>query len=92
MAGLAPRVDYLAGFRCPLGGLPAGKPRVLGHGAQIVLSTGRELVYVYDREGRLLTVSAGGRGPGARSGGAAGERRGSGSSRRAGAFEAFVWK
>nr|XP_019591258.1 PREDICTED: Fanconi anemia core complex-associated protein 100 isoform X2 [Rhinolophus sinicus] len=56
MAGLAPRVDYLAGFRCPLGGLPAGKPRVLGHGAQIFLSTGRELVYVYDREGRLLTA------------------------------------
>ncbi|KAM5217070.1 Fanconi anemia core complex-associated protein 100 isoform 1-T2 [Hipposideros larvatus] len=55
MAGLAPRVDYLADF-CPLGGLTAGRPRVLSRGVEIVLSTGRELVYVYDREGRLLTA------------------------------------
>ncbi|XP_057572460.1 Fanconi anemia core complex-associated protein 100 isoform X2 [Hippopotamus amphibius kiboko] len=54
MAGLAPRVEYLAGFSCPLGGLAAGKPRVLCHGAEIFLSTGSELVYVYDREERLL--------------------------------------
>ncbi|KAJ8793079.1 hypothetical protein J1605_003756 [Eschrichtius robustus] len=54
MAGLAPRVEYLAGFCCPLGGLAAGKPRVLCHGAEVFLSTGSELVYVYDREGRLL--------------------------------------
>uniref|UniRef100_A0A8D1NCS8 Fanconi anemia core complex-associated protein 100 n=1 Tax=Sus scrofa TaxID=9823 RepID=A0A8D1NCS8_PIG len=56
MAGLAPRVEYLAGFCCPLGGLAAGKPRVLCHGAEIFLSTGSELVYVYDRDGRLLTA------------------------------------
>uniref|UniRef100_A0A8C3YN97 FA core complex associated protein 100 n=1 Tax=Catagonus wagneri TaxID=51154 RepID=A0A8C3YN97_9CETA len=56
MAGLALRVEYLAGFCCPLGGLAAGKPRVLCHGAEIFLSTGSELVYVYDREGRLLTA------------------------------------
>ncbi|XP_030698990.1 Fanconi anemia core complex-associated protein 100 isoform X1 [Globicephala melas] len=54
MAGLAPRVEYLAGFCCPLGGLAVGKPRVLCHGAEVFLSTGSELVYVYDREGRLL--------------------------------------
>lgn len=57
MAGLAPRVEYLAGFCCPLGGLAAGKPRVLCHGPEVFLSTGSELVYVYDREGRLLIVS-----------------------------------
>ncbi|XP_026339687.2 Fanconi anemia core complex-associated protein 100 isoform X4 [Ursus arctos] len=53
---LAPRVDYLESFRCPLGGLAAGKPRVLCHGAEIFVSTGSELVYVYDQEGRLLTA------------------------------------
>lgn len=68
MDGLAPRVDYLESFRCPLGGLAAGKPRVLCHGAEIFVSTGSELVYVYDQEGRLLTVSAR-RGPGAERGG-----------------------
>ena len=67
MAGFAPRVQYLAGFRCPLGGLAAGKPRVLCRGAEIFVSTGSELVYVYDQEGNLLTVSAG-RGPRAREG------------------------
>ncbi|XP_037013900.2 Fanconi anemia core complex-associated protein 100 isoform X2 [Artibeus jamaicensis] len=56
MAGLAPRVDYLAGFGFPVGGLAAGKPRVLRLGAEILLSTGRELVYVYDSEGRQLTA------------------------------------
>ncbi|XP_029784000.1 Fanconi anemia core complex-associated protein 100 isoform X1 [Suricata suricatta] len=56
MAGFAPRVQYLAGFRCPLGGLAAGKPRVLCHGAEIFVSTGSELVYVYDQDGRLLTA------------------------------------
>ncbi|XP_039082435.1 Fanconi anemia core complex-associated protein 100 [Hyaena hyaena] len=56
MAGFAPRVEYLAGFRCPLGGLAAGKPRVLCHGAEIFVSTGSELVYVYGQEGRLLTA------------------------------------
>lgn len=59
MAGLAPRVDYLAGFSFPVGGLAAGKPRVLCLGAEILLSTGRELVYVYDSEKRHLTVSVG---------------------------------
>ncbi|XP_055431333.1 Fanconi anemia core complex-associated protein 100 [Bubalus kerabau] len=54
MADPRPRVEYLAGFCCPLGGVAAGKPRVLCHGAEIFLSTGREMVYVYDREGRLL--------------------------------------
>lgn len=87
MAGLAPRVDYLAGFCYPLGGLAAGKPRVLCHGAEIFLSTGRELLYVYDREGRLLTVSAGGRGS-ARGG----RGRGSASFRGAGALGEFVEK
>uniref|UniRef100_G1RTW6 FA core complex associated protein 100 n=1 Tax=Nomascus leucogenys TaxID=61853 RepID=G1RTW6_NOMLE len=62
MAGAAPRVRYLAGFCCPLGGLAAGKPRVLCHEAEVFLSTGSELVYVYDQEGGLLTVSAGPRG------------------------------
>ncbi|XP_045692086.1 Fanconi anemia core complex-associated protein 100 isoform X2 [Phyllostomus hastatus] len=56
MAGLAPRVDYLAGFGFPVGGLAAGKPRVLCLGAEILLSTGRELVYVFDSEGRQLTA------------------------------------
>lgn len=64
MADPRPRVEYLAGFCCPLGGLAAGKPRVLCHGAEIFLSTGRELVYVYDREGRLLIVSTGHTGEG----------------------------
>lgn len=58
MADLAPQVNYLAGFCCPLGGLAAGKPRVLCLGAEIFLSTGSELVYVYDQEAGLLTVSA----------------------------------
>ncbi|XP_014644842.1 PREDICTED: Fanconi anemia core complex-associated protein 100 isoform X1 [Ceratotherium simum simum] len=56
MVGLTPRVDYLAGFCCPLGGLAAGKPRMLCLGAEIFLSTGSELVYVYDRERGLLTA------------------------------------
>ncbi|XP_035890147.1 Fanconi anemia core complex-associated protein 100 [Phyllostomus discolor] len=56
MAGLAPRVDYLAGFSFPVGGLAAGKPRVLRLGAEILLSTGRELVYVFDSGGRQLTA------------------------------------
>ncbi|KAI2585617.1 FAAP100 isoform 5 [Pan troglodytes] len=57
MAGAAPRVRYLAGFCCPLGGLAAGKPRVLCHEAEVFLSTGSELVYVYDQEGGLLTAA-----------------------------------
>ncbi|XP_032097248.1 Fanconi anemia core complex-associated protein 100 isoform X4 [Sapajus apella] len=57
MAGAAPRVRYMAGFRCPLGGLAASKPRVLCHEAEVFLSTGRELVYVYDQEGGLLTAA-----------------------------------
>ncbi|KAM6163976.1 Fanconi anemia core complex-associated protein 100 [Rhynchocyon petersi] len=52
MAGAAPRVDCLAGFRCPAGGLAAGRPRVLGLGPEVFVSTGGELVYVYDREAR----------------------------------------
>ncbi|XP_040845712.1 Fanconi anemia core complex-associated protein 100 [Ochotona curzoniae] len=56
MAGPEPRVRYLAAFRCPLGGLAAGKPRVLCHEAEIFVSTGSEFVYVYDQEGGLLTV------------------------------------
>ncbi|KAM8786681.1 Fanconi anemia core complex-associated protein 100 [Rhynchonycteris naso] len=56
MAGLAPHVDYLTGFSCPVGGPAAGKPRVLCLGAEIFLSTGRELVYVYDLERRQLTA------------------------------------
>lgn len=58
MVGLTPRVDYLADFCRPLGGLAAGRPRVLCHGVEIFLSTAREQVYVYDQERRLLTVSA----------------------------------
>ncbi|XP_048969800.1 Fanconi anemia core complex-associated protein 100 isoform X4 [Canis lupus dingo] len=57
MARPAPRVDYLAAFRCPLGGPAAGKPHVLCRGAELFVSTGRELVYVYDQEGRLLTAA-----------------------------------
>ncbi|KAG3268301.1 Fanconi anemia core complex-associated protein 100 [Ictidomys tridecemlineatus] len=56
MAGGTPRVHYLAGFSCPLGGLAAGKPRVLCHEADVFLSTGSEFVYVYDQEGGLLTA------------------------------------
>ncbi|XP_062030809.1 Fanconi anemia core complex-associated protein 100 [Lepus europaeus] len=56
MAGAEPRVRYLAGFRCPLGGLAAGTARVLRHGAEVVLSTGSEFVYVYDQEGGLLSA------------------------------------
>ncbi|KAK2499955.1 hypothetical protein MC885_015859 [Smutsia gigantea] len=56
MAGLAPRLDYLARFRCPLRGLAVGRPRVLCHGAEIFLSTGSELVHVYDQEAGLLTA------------------------------------
>ncbi|XP_066092195.1 Fanconi anemia core complex-associated protein 100 isoform X3 [Saccopteryx bilineata] len=56
MAGLAPRVDYLTGFSCPVAGPAGGKPHVLCLGAEIFLSTGRELVYVYDLEGRQLTA------------------------------------
>ncbi|XP_012511821.1 PREDICTED: Fanconi anemia-associated protein of 100 kDa [Propithecus coquereli] len=57
MAGAAPRVQYLAGLCCPLGGLASGKPRVLCHEAEAFLSTGSELVYVYDLEGGLLTAA-----------------------------------
>ncbi|XP_054448920.1 Fanconi anemia core complex-associated protein 100 [Pteronotus mesoamericanus] len=57
MAGIAPRVDYLAGFSCPVGGLAAGKARVLCLGAEIFLSTGRKRVYVYNLEGRQLTAA-----------------------------------
>ncbi|KYO37092.1 Fanconi anemia core complex-associated protein 100 isoform X2 [Alligator mississippiensis] len=49
-----PRVDYLAGFCCPVGGLAAGRPRVLCHDGRIYLSNGSAFVYVYDQEGRLL--------------------------------------
>ncbi|XP_074870811.1 Fanconi anemia core complex-associated protein 100 isoform X2 [Carettochelys insculpta] len=54
MAQVGHRVDYLAGFCCPVGGLAAGKPRVLCHEKQIYLSNGSEFVYVYDQEGKLL--------------------------------------
>lgn len=57
MAQVGHRVDYLAGFCCPVGGLAAGKPRVLCHGNQIYLSNGTEYVYIYDQEGRLMKVS-----------------------------------
>ncbi|XP_077022320.1 Fanconi anemia core complex-associated protein 100 [Tamandua tetradactyla] len=56
MAGTARRVEYLAGFRCPVGGLAAGKSRVLRHEAEIFLCTGREFVYVYDQGGKRLRV------------------------------------
>lgn len=70
MAGRAPRVDYLAGFSCPAGGLAAGTPRVLSLGAEVALSAGGELVYVYEPEGRRLSVSGGrGRARGAGAGG-----------------------
>lgn len=79
MARLVPRVHYLAGFSCPVAGLAAGKPRVLRAGAEIFLSTGRELVHVYDPEGRQLTVSGGrgvpGRGAARRGGGEAARSR-----------------
>uniref|UniRef100_A0A8B9SI68 Fanconi anemia-associated protein of 100 kDa n=1 Tax=Anas platyrhynchos TaxID=8839 RepID=A0A8B9SI68_ANAPL len=54
MAHVCPRVDYLAGFCCPVGGLVAGKPRVLCHDNEIFLSNGTEFVYVYDQEGKVL--------------------------------------
>ncbi|XP_061471717.1 Fanconi anemia core complex-associated protein 100 [Rhineura floridana] len=54
MAQVGHRVDYLAGFCCPVGGLAAGKPRVLCHENQIYLSNGTEFVYVYNQEGRLM--------------------------------------
>ncbi|KAK2536761.1 Faap100 [Columba livia] len=54
MAQVGHRVDYLAGFCCPVGGLVAGKPRVLCHENQIYLSNGSEFVYVYDQEGKVL--------------------------------------
>nr|XP_060620248.1 Fanconi anemia core complex-associated protein 100 [Anolis sagrei ordinatus] len=54
MAQVGHRVDYLAGFCCPVGGLAAGKPRVLCHGSQIYLSNGTEYVYVYDQESRFM--------------------------------------
>ncbi|XP_035168537.1 Fanconi anemia core complex-associated protein 100 [Oxyura jamaicensis] len=54
MAHVCPRVDYLAGFCCPVGGLVAGKPRVLCHESEIFLSNGTEFVYVYDQEGKVL--------------------------------------
>lgn len=57
MAQVGHRVDYLAGFCCPVGGLVAGKPRVLCHENQIYLSNGSEFVYVYDQEGKVLKVS-----------------------------------
>ncbi|XP_022379203.1 Fanconi anemia core complex-associated protein 100 isoform X3 [Enhydra lutris kenyoni] len=56
MAGLEPRVEYLESFRCPLGGLAAGPPRVLCHGAALFVSAGSERVSVYEQEGRLLTA------------------------------------
>ena len=61
MAQVGPRVDYLAGFCCPVGGLVAGKPRVLCHENEIYLSNGSEFLYVYDQEGKVLKVSGGGR-------------------------------
>lgn len=57
MAHVGHRVDYLAGFCCPVGGLVAGKPRVLCHENEIYLSNGSEFVYVYDQEGKVLKVS-----------------------------------
>lgn len=57
MAQVGHRVDYLAGFCCPVGGLVAGKPRVLCHENEIYLSNGSEFVYVYDQEGKVLKVS-----------------------------------
>ncbi|CAM5155543.1 unnamed protein product [Eretmochelys imbricata] len=54
MAHVGHRVDYLAGFCCPVGGLAAGKPRVLCHENEIYLSNGSEFVYVYDQEGKVL--------------------------------------
>uniref|UniRef100_A0A8B9PIZ9 FA core complex associated protein 100 n=1 Tax=Apteryx owenii TaxID=8824 RepID=A0A8B9PIZ9_APTOW len=54
MAHVGHRVDYLAGFCCPVGGLVSGKPRVLCHENEIYLSNGSEFVYVYDQEGKVL--------------------------------------
>ncbi|KAM6297376.1 Fanconi anemia core complex-associated protein 100 [Aegotheles albertisi] len=54
MAHVGHRVDYLAGFCCPVGGLAAGKPRVLCHENEIYLSNGSEFLYVYDQEGKVL--------------------------------------
>ncbi|XP_045840931.1 Fanconi anemia core complex-associated protein 100 isoform X2 [Meles meles] len=56
MAGLEPRVEYLESFRCPLGGLAAGRPCVLSHGAAVFVSAGGERVSVYEQEGRLLAA------------------------------------
>lgn len=57
MAQVGHRVDYLAGFCCPVGGLVAGKPRVLCHESEIYLCNGSEFVYIYDQEGKVLKVS-----------------------------------
>ncbi|XP_052543875.1 Fanconi anemia core complex-associated protein 100 isoform X2 [Tympanuchus pallidicinctus] len=54
MAQVGHRVDYLAGFCCPVGGLVAGKPRVLCHESEIYLCNGSEFVYIYDQEGKVL--------------------------------------
>ncbi|XP_025892661.1 Fanconi anemia core complex-associated protein 100 [Nothoprocta perdicaria] len=54
MAHAGHRLDYLAGFCCPLGGLAAGKPRVLCHDSEVYLSNGSEFLYVYDQEGKEL--------------------------------------
>ncbi|KAM8796832.1 Fanconi anemia core complex-associated protein 100 [Eudromia elegans] len=54
MAHVGPRVDYLAGFCCPVGGLVSGKPRVLCHENEIYLANGSEFLYVYDQEGKVL--------------------------------------
>ncbi|XP_059236853.1 Fanconi anemia core complex-associated protein 100 isoform X1 [Mustela nigripes] len=56
MAGLEPRVEYLESFRCPLGGLAAGRPRVLCPGPAVFVSAGSERVSVYAQGGRLLAA------------------------------------
>ncbi|XP_027281221.1 Fanconi anemia core complex-associated protein 100 isoform X4 [Cricetulus griseus] len=55
-AASASRVHYLSDLCCPLGGRAGPKPHVLRHQAEVFLSTGREFVYVYDREGGVLTA------------------------------------
>lgn len=75
MAGLVPRVRYLANLCSPARGPASGWPHVRSLGSEIFVCTGGRLVYVYNREGALLTVSAAGRRGGAGRGGAAAGRR-----------------
>lgn len=57
MAGRVQRVRYLASFCGPARGPAAGWPHVQSLGPDVFVGTGGRLVYVYDREGALLTAA-----------------------------------